>query len=204
MQNQALNSNEDATPPHLVVVDRIKYEDVPGMIEEKYQARIRAERMLSEPPPPGGQELSNRLALFMILTNLYTEECCYDAAFTTLRRAEPVFFELIEQSEDWINPPEISLFLDLYSALEKFEDARRIAEAAMEILSKRPDYEPGDETWLLEVWLDEISTVEERHSERLRVIERFPTIDPKEFSETTGLNTAFRLYFPLLDKLYEA
>lgn len=204
MQNQFQNEDKhNEVPPSLVLVEKINYSDIPELADYR-SPRTEAERLLNEFPVTTEGELSKRLSLFILLTDLYIGENCFEAAREAMRRAEPIFFNLVRNSTDWVDPCEVTFVIDRYCQLEQFGDARRMARQTMDVLKQRADYETGDEMWLLDTWLHDILYFESRHRARTDAIKQSPQVCVKKTKrETNGLTPVMAGYFELAFKVNE-
>lgn len=197
MQQHSDNQLESScnTTPRLIVVDDFDYADLSESESFYNGPREEAERALKEFPPDLNNGLSMKLALYLVLTDMYVDENCFEAALVAMRRAEPIFLKLVKCSEDWVEPTEVQFFLDRMCHLEQFDEARRIAKATMDILRQRADYEPGDESWLLTTWDEAIDSCERRHKRRVKEINNAPNIEGEIISdETHGLRMVIASY----------
>lgn len=198
----SINNNDE--PPRLKIVERIDYSGLPELVQMHWGPRMEVEHILRELPENEDQGLSRRLATHILLADMYISESCSAAALQSLLHAEPIMLQLIEWSEDWIDPCDLDFILDRFCELEQFEDAKRIAHKTMEILKKRADYEKGDEKWLLDTWLYNISCVEERHNERVDEMKKIskPNFNKVE-KETNGISPAISMYAELGTRVNE-
>ena len=198
MMLEANSNDNNDTPPKLRLVERIDYSEIPELAEMHWGPRIEVERILRELPENGDQGLSRRLAAHILLADMYISESCSAAALQSMFHAEAIMLKLVEWSEDWIDPCDLDFVLDRFCELEQFGDARRIAHKTMAVLKKRPDYKKGDERWLLETWLFNISCVEERHNER---VDEMKKVSRPNFNrvkkETGGIAPAISMYMEL-------
>ncbi len=160
------------------------------------------ERRLTELPANSNQDaLSMRLALFTLLVDLYTKEACFEAALLAMRRAEFILLELIEDSERWVDPREVSFFIERYCKLELFGEAERMAEEAMMILRQRDDWERSDERYYLDAWMSDISHAQYRHEKRREAMKNSPDLPIQNAKvERYGVKKALANYFELTKK----
>lgn len=160
------------------------------------------ERRLTELPADGKQDaLSMRLALFTLLVDLYIKEACFEAALLAMRRAEFILLELIEDSEHWVDPKEVSFFIERYCKLELFGEAERMAEEAMIILRQREDWERSDERYYLEAWMSDILHAQYRHELRREAMKNSPDLPIQNAKvERYGVKKALANYFELTKK----
>lgn len=160
------------------------------------------ERRLTELPANSNQDaLSMRLALFTLLVDLYTKEACFEAALLAMRRAEFILLELIEDSERWPDPREVSFFIERYCKLELFGEAELMAYKAMEILRQRDDYEHSDERYCLDSWMVDIYYAQCRHEKRRDAMKNSPDLPIQNARvERYGVIKALANYFELTKK----